>query len=85
MLIKTILIHLTHLLLFVSDYLKHAAVDLRIYNILGQEVAVLINGQNLSAGTYNYSFDASKLSSGTYIYRLQSGNNVVSKKMMLVK
>ncbi len=62
-----------------------SAVDLRIYNILGQEVAVLINGQNLSAGTYNYSFDASKLSSGTYIYRLQSGNNVVSKKMMLIK
>ncbi|MFH0735874.1 MAG: T9SS type A sorting domain-containing protein [bacterium] len=62
-----------------------STVDLRIYNILGQEVAVLINGQNLSAGTYNHSFDASSLSSGTYIYRLQSGSNVVTKKMMLIK
>ena len=60
-------------------------VDLRVYNVLGQEVAVLVNGENLSAGSYNFKFDASKLSSGTYIYRLQAGSNVVTKKMMLIK
>jgi len=60
-------------------------VDLRIYNILGQEVAVLVNGEFLNAGSYNIKFDASNLSSGTYIYRLQAGSNVVTKKMMLIK
>ncbi len=60
-------------------------VDLRIYNILGQEVAVLVNNEIKSAGTYTYAFDATKLSTGTYIYRIQTGENVVSKKMLLIK
>nr|HPN38563.1 T9SS type A sorting domain-containing protein [Melioribacteraceae bacterium] len=60
-------------------------VDLRIYDVLGQEVAVLVSGEYLNAGSYNFKFDASKLSSGTYIYRLQAGSNVVTKKMMLIK
>ncbi len=62
-----------------------ASVDLRIYDILGQQVAVLYNNQILAAGTYKHSFDASKLASGAYIYRLQSNENVVTKKMMLLK
>jgi hypothetical protein len=62
-----------------------ASVDLRIYDILGQQVAVIYNNQVLSAGTYEHMFDASKLASGTYIYRLQSNENVVTKKMMLLK
>jgi hypothetical protein len=62
-----------------------ASVDLRIYDILGQQVAVLYNNQILAAGTYQHIFDASKLASGTYIYRLQSNENVVTKKMMLLK
>lgn len=64
---------------------SQSVVDLRIYDILGREVAVLINNQNLSAGTHTYNFDAKHLSSGTYIYRISTGNNVVSKKMLLIK
>ncbi len=64
---------------------KAQNVDLRIYNILGQEVAVLIANQNLKAGVYEKYFNASNLASGTYIYRLKAGNKVVSKKMMLLK
>lgn len=60
-------------------------VDLRIYNVLGQEVAVIVNGETLNAGTYSFNFDASNLASGTYIYRLQAGSEVISKKMMLIK
>jgi photosystem II stability/assembly factor-like uncharacterized protein len=59
-------------------------VSLKVYNLLGEEVATLIN-QNQSAGTYSVSFDASSLSSGIYFYQLSSGNNVSVKKMMLVK
>lgn len=62
-----------------------ANVDLRIYNVLGQEVAQLVNNQSLSAGVHSYEFDGSKLASGTYIYRLKAGNNVVTKKMNLLK
>lgn len=62
-----------------------AVVDLRVYNILGQEVAVLLNNKQLDAGIHSTEFNASKLSTGTYIYRLKSGNNVVTKKMILIK
>jgi hypothetical protein len=60
-------------------------VDLRVFNILGQQVAVLLNNQIMSAGHHDINFDASKLSTGTYIYRLSSGDNVVTKKMILMK
>ncbi len=62
-----------------------ANVDLRIYDALGREVAVLISNQFMSAGLYNYKFDASKLASGTYVYRMTAGANTVSKKMQLLK
>ncbi len=64
---------------------KQQNVDLRIYNVLGQQVAVLINNQTRAAGNYNERFNASKLASGTYIYRLTAGSNVVTKKMILLK
>lgn len=60
-------------------------VDLRIYNSIGEEVAVLISGQQMNAGTYYHSFNASRLASGTYIYRLQAGPNMITKKMLLLK
>ncbi len=59
-------------------------VQLTIYNILGQKVATLIN-QKMSAGSHSISFDASRLASGMYIYRLKAGNNVSEKKMILIK
>jgi hypothetical protein len=62
-----------------------AEVNLVIYDILGREVARLVNNQVMNAGVYKYSFDASKLASGTYIYRLQAGQKVEVKKMLLLK
>ncbi len=60
-------------------------VDLRVYNILGQQVAVLINNQAKPAGDYNVTFNASNLASGPYIFRLVSGSKIVTKKMILLK
>ncbi|HEX2867940.1 MAG TPA: T9SS type A sorting domain-containing protein [Ignavibacteriales bacterium] len=62
-----------------------AFVSLRIFNILGQEVAVLINSEHMTAGSYNVDFNASKLTSGTYIYQLNFNNQMITKKMLLMK
>lgn len=59
-------------------------VKLAVYDVTGREVAQLVN-QNLSAGTFNYDFDASGLSSGIYFYRISTGDFTDVKKMMLVK
>jgi hypothetical protein len=55
-----------------------------VYNLLGQEVASLIN-ERLEAGRYRAEFDASNLPSGTYIYRLQAGNFSETRKMIVLK
>lgn len=57
---------------------------LKIYDILGGEVAILVN-ENLQPGNYSLEFDASGLSSGTYIYILRSGEYVQIRKMILLK
>ena len=59
-------------------------VTLKVYDMLGQEAATLVN-EVKGVGNYEVSFDASKLTSGMYIYTLTAGKNVISKKMMLVK
>ncbi|MBC8044684.1 MAG: T9SS type A sorting domain-containing protein [Rhizobacter sp.] len=59
-------------------------VSLKVYDLLGREVAALVN-ERQGAGVYEAKFDASKLSSGMYLYRLQAGSNVETKKMMLTK
>ncbi len=59
-------------------------VKLKIYDILGNEVATLVN-QKQSPGNYKITFDASLLSSGTYFYTLELGNNSITKKMVLLK
>jgi hypothetical protein len=59
-------------------------VTLKVYNILGREVATLVNEEK-PAGNYSIVFDAGKLSSGIYFYRLQTGNFVATKKMILLK
>ncbi|AXJ01966.1 Por secretion system C-terminal sorting domain-containing protein [Cyclonatronum proteinivorum] len=61
-----------------------AEVRLEVYNLMGQRVAVLVSGQQ-TAGRHSVSFDAGALSSGMYIYRLQAGTFVQTRKMMLVK
>jgi hypothetical protein len=65
--------------------LPHAAdVRLAVYNMLGQKVADLVQ-EVKSAGSYTITWNASNLPTGMYVYRLQMGNEVISKKMMLVK
>jgi hypothetical protein len=59
-------------------------VTLRVYDILGQEVATLVNEMK-QAGYYSATFDASKLTSGIYISTIQTNNFSQSKKMLLVK
>jgi len=58
--------------------------SLRIYDILGKEVAVLVN-ERQSAGNYEIKFDGSDLASGVYLYKLQSGSFVQTKKFVLMK
>ncbi|MGA7720627.1 MAG: T9SS type A sorting domain-containing protein, partial [Ignavibacteriaceae bacterium] len=59
-------------------------VTLKVYNILGQEVATLVN-QGQQSGSYTVNFDASRLASGIYMYRIQAGNFSQTKKMTLLK
>jgi len=59
-------------------------IRLSVFNIVGEEVAVLAEGFS-QAGFYEVTFDASNLSTGVYLYKLQSANSVQTKKMMLLK
>jgi len=59
-------------------------VSMKVYNMVGQEVATIVSGYQ-TAGFYMASFDASKLSSGVYFYKLQAGSFSQVKKMMLLK
>ncbi|HEY3250234.1 MAG TPA: T9SS type A sorting domain-containing protein [Ignavibacteria bacterium] len=58
--------------------------ELTIYDLLGREIAILVNEQ-LQPGTYEVSFDGSSFSSGIYFYRLSTGDYTESKKMILIK
>ena len=60
------------------------AITLKVYDMLGKEVAVLVNG-NKPAGYYTVEFNGSNLTSGVYIYRLTAGNFSSAKKLMLMK
>ena len=65
--------------------LKNDLVQLKVYNVLGQEVATLVNEQQ-NAGTYTAHWDAKNVASGAYYYRLKVGNTVLpAKKAMLIK
>ena len=63
---------------------KSGFVTLKVYDVLGNEVAVLVN-ENKAPGYYNIQFDGSDLSSGVYYYRLESSGFVQTKRMMLLK
>lgn len=60
-------------------------VTLEVFNMLGQKVAVLLQGEKMSVGTHTQKFDASSLASGIYVYRLNTPSFVQSRKMMLIK
>ncbi len=62
-----------------------ASVNLKIYNMLGQEVVSLINGESFDAGSHTVNFNASQLASGTYIYTISAGDFTASRKMTLLK
>ena len=64
---------------------KESNVSLKVFDLLGQEIISLVNNEFMTAGSYSYKFDASTLASGTYIYRLDAGNFVQTKKMTLTK
>lgn len=66
------------------DIPKQDFVSLKVYDITGREVETLISRQ-LNAGTYLVDFDGSQLSSGVYFYKLQAGNFVEVKRMILLK
>ena len=61
-------------------------ISLKVYDLLGNETANLVNDVK-AAGVYTVKFDASKLSSGIYLYRLQTGESNISltKKLILIK
>ena len=59
-------------------------VSMKIYNLLGQEIATLVN-QEMKAGSYEINFKASQLASGIYFYSIEAGNYSATKKMMLLK
>ena len=59
-------------------------VSLKFYDILGNEVASLVNEEK-APGVYSVTFDAGNLSSGVYFYKIQAGKFTESKKMTLIK
>ena len=63
---------------------KSANVELKIYNVLGQEVKSLVNGF-MNAGFHSVLFDASPFSSGIYFYKMKTDSYVDTKKMILIK
>lgn len=63
---------------------KNDYVEIRLYDILGKEISVLVDGQ-FNAGNHKLTLNLSYLSSGTYFYRMSSGDFVNTKKLMLMK
>ena len=59
-------------------------ITLKVYDVIGNEIATLVN-ETKPAGKYEVNFDASRLSSGIYFYKIQAGTNVQTKKMLLLK
>ncbi|HMN24347.1 MAG TPA: T9SS type A sorting domain-containing protein, partial [Ignavibacteriaceae bacterium] len=63
---------------------KDGFVNVSIFNLLGEKVATLVNG-NAKAGSYEINFNASQLSSGVYFYSIEAGDFKAVRKMMLMK
>jgi hypothetical protein len=63
---------------------KSGFVTLKVFDVLGREVTTLVN-QNQNSGSYNITFNASNLSTGVYFYKLEAGEYLSIKKMLLIK
>ena len=63
---------------------KESDVNLSVYNVLGELVITLVNGQ-MKSGYYEYEFNAALFSSGVYLYRIKAGDFIQTKKMLLMK
>jgi len=63
---------------------ERSSVELVLYDVLGRKVEVLINEEQ-DAGYYKAKFNAGRLASGIYFYRIQAGSFVETKKMILLK
>jgi len=66
------------------DVANNSFVSLRIYNELGKEIETIINNE-ISAGVYEFTFDASKYNSGVYFIRLFTNDYIETKKMLMIK
>ncbi|MDP4219426.1 MAG: T9SS type A sorting domain-containing protein [Bacteroidota bacterium] len=64
---------------------ERVKVTLKVMNLLGEEVKRLIDGEYYEAGKYDVDFLAQGLPSGTYVYKLEAGNFIKSRKMVLAK
>lgn len=62
----------------------NSQVSLKVYDMLGREVSVLVNGP-IQAGYHQITFNAQNLASGMYIYRLKAGNTIITRKLTLIK
>jgi hypothetical protein len=59
-------------------------VSLKVYDLLGKEIATLVNG-NKPSGTHCFNFSGAGLGSGIYFYRLKAGSDTESRKMIMMK
>ncbi len=67
------------------DLPKNVNVTIKVYDLIGREVATLVNNELKTAGRYEVNWNAMNYASGVYIYRIQAGDYVSTKKMVLVK
>lgn len=70
--------------LITYDLPENAHVRLAVFDLLGREVAVLVD-ETMRAGTHNLKFDAAGLASGVYVYQLRVGNQTINKRMTYMK
>ncbi|NUO82493.1 T9SS type A sorting domain-containing protein, partial [candidate division KSB1 bacterium] len=61
-----------------------ALATLKVFDLAGREVATLVHGK-MSAGEHQVYFDASALAAGVYLYRLEAGEQVATRKLVLLK
>ncbi|MCB0293369.1 MAG: T9SS type A sorting domain-containing protein, partial [Calditrichaeota bacterium] len=62
-----------------------ATVTLKVYNVVGAEVASMLQGQRMNAGLHRFTFDGSRLSSGVYLYQLSTASYKATRKMVLIR